>query len=101
MSEVSEKTVAYWANNLAVSQAGESRRLNFWDVHSALERQMLIAFPELDTVDLPAAQLLRTCAPNKKIANAISIGSGSGHKEMTFSGADLLSTSRLWRWFLS
>ena len=78
------KTINYWAENLRITEAGNNRPLNFWDVPSSQRAQQSMAFPTTDDGDsvLPAIKLLFDKVPPGTLKSGISIGCGSGHKEL-------------------
>lgn len=78
-----EKTARFWAENLRVTQAGNQRPLNFWDVATAILQQRRIAFPELGDAapEVPAVRILAEKAGGP-LPRGLSIGCGSGHKEL-------------------
>ena len=84
MSNSVDKTISYWAENLKITEFGNNRPLNFWDVPSSAREQRKIAYPLMgdDTPELPTIQLLLEKASVGTLKTGISIGCGSGHKEL-------------------
>lgn len=80
----SARTISFWAENLRVTEAGNARSLNFWDVPLSLREQQRMAFPGVGdgAPQLPAIKLLFDKVQPGTLKSGISIGCGSGHKEL-------------------
>jgi SAM-dependent methyltransferase len=89
----SQKTVDFWAKNFRDTEAGVRRVLNFWDHWQAVRIQRAIGVPQINdtSFQLPALQLLHSLTGGKDVDRAVSIGCGSGHKEIEFVRAGLVS----------
>ncbi|MFL0671121.1 MAG: class I SAM-dependent methyltransferase [Erythrobacter sp.] len=79
------KTRSFWAENLIITENGNNRRLNFWDLPTSLYEQMRIAFPALHDPPANAAlELLKYHMEPGILKSALSIGCGTAHKELKF-----------------
>jgi SAM-dependent methyltransferase len=83
MNDILAKTVNFWDRYYRDTLSNSRTHLNFWDVPAAVEAQRRIAFPEgLGEYQFPTLRLLSERVCPGVLERGISIGCGSGHKEI-------------------
>lgn len=81
--DTAQKTIEYWARNYENTVTG-LKVCNFWDVSAGVVENQRIAYPVPDPAhpDMPTIRLLSERVRPGVLRNAISIGCGTGHKEL-------------------